>query len=869
LIGETVSHYRILEKLGGGGMGVVYRAEDARLGRQVALKFLPEKLFGDDVALERLKREARAASALDHPHICTIHDIDEHEGRPFICMQLLEGETLKHRIDRGRLATEELLDLAIQIVDALDAAHAKGIVHRDIKPANVFVTRRGDAKILDFGLAKLGDAAATEDSKLETAVAEEHLTSPGTALGTEAFMSPEQALGKPLDARSDLFSLGVVLYAMATGALPFKGDTSAVLFNEILNKTPTTPVRLSPELPDELARIILKCLEKDRDLRYQSASELRADLKRLRRDTTSGATAAAAVARPRRRGTRWRWAAAGALGVALVASLASWLLSSRAAKPRSGPVEITPLTSDGGEKRWPALSPDGEKVVYSWRGPDDTSWNLYLKGVDPGTRPIRLTDLSGDESSPVWSPDGRQIAFVRATAEGAAIYTMPSLGGQERKVIDVHGLVFNASYQLPVLSWSPDGVSLALAEQLLDNEPARIVRVALTSGEKQPVTRPTQVLGDVFPSYSPDGRQIAFVRGAPFNNDVWVQPASGGEARRLTTGEFTTCDRPAWVPDGTALLVSCVVAGDSRVIRVGVGGGDPEPVAGLGQGAGAPSIRGSRMVFREATDPNWDIWSLRPHAVSGDRYPRPLIASARSDGNPAYSPDGRKIAFASNRSGSRNVWVADKDGSNPIQLTSFKAHSGTPRWSPDSRRLTFDSATGGDWDVYVIDAAGGTPRNLTRHPGTDFMASWSRDGRSVYFSSYRGGTREIWKIPAEGGEATQVTHMGGAYAQESWDGRELFFIDSFDRPAIWRMPVEGGEPSLFHPAPGAGREPADRGVPLRVQACALVSVGLSRRADDPVRRHAAAARRADAGRELPLTAFAAPPPADGIRMIVP
>lgn len=814
---QTISHYRIVKKLGQGAMGVVYQAEDTRLGRSVALKFLPEELEQDHQALERFAREARAASALNHPNICTLYDIGEGEGRPFLAMEFLEGQTLAEHIAAKPLRVEELLDLSIQIADALEAAHSKGIIHRDVKPANIFVTTRGQVKIMDFGVAKLAKRASPRHEVLlgseeaTAAMSEQLMTHPGAALGTVAYMSPEQVRGEELDTRTDLFSLGVVLYEMATGQRPFQGTTSAVVFHAILSQTPAFPERLRSNLPAEIERVIQKALEKRPDLRYQHAAELCADLKRVKRDTDSRQAVARPDIRPlsnavedRRHKRRWvaALAAAAATAVALGVAGLFWFGRSHSDPPEA--LTAVPLTSYFGSQTYPTFSPDGSQVAFSWNGEKGANSNIYVKviGSEP---PLRLTNNTADEYSPEWSPDGRWIAFCRTLPEGkfAVVLNSPVPGPERILTESYRDPTSNLSG--PFLAWSPDSRWLAIggAEKLED--PQSLFLFSLETGEKRRITS-LNWPGDSCPSFSPDGRKLAFSRWTAWAiSDLYLLDLSPdlnpvAEPKRVTVGNWDAAS-PAWTVDGKSLIFSAHTHSESSLWRVDVSGLDkPQQLATLRDHVILPAIstRRNRLAYAQFSN-HHSIWRMEIPTPGGEaKPPRKFISSTRDDLDPEISPDGRKIAFWSERSGKGEIWICNADGSSPVQLTSWgEQFNSRHLWSPDSSRLVFSANIEGHSDIYVVNASDGNPKRLTFTTTTRAAnPSWSHDGRWILFdsSSSKSSKQDIYKVPTEGGPALLVRPNTSFWGpRESPDGQFIYGNGGADNTNLIRVPIAGGE----------------------------------------------------------------------------
>jgi len=794
MIGQTISHYRITGRLGSGGMGVVYEAQDLTLGRRVALKFLPPQLAQDTSALDRFLIEARAASALNHPNICTIYAVENDAGQSFIAMELLEGQSLDAKLESGLLALDRLLDVSIQLADALDAAHAKGIIHRDIKPANIFVTQRSQVKVLDFGLAKLTRPTEIATDTLgasQDAARTASLTNPGSTVGTIAYMSPEQARGEQLDPRTDLFSLGAVIYQMATGALPFSGNTSAVIFNAILERDPVPVSQLNPQLPPKLQELVDKLLEKDRDLRYQSAADLRGDLKRLKRDTESGrkpaqaissdattapaqagsrpssSSAVAAAARQHKLGT----GVASVIGIVLLAAAAYGiyaLLSRNRSEPFQN-ISVTKVTETG-KATLAAISPDGKYILNVVR--ENGQESLWLRNVPTNSNTQVVPPAEANYLGLRFSPDGNYLYFMRSepgSQELKYLYRAPVLGGTPQKLVtDIDSNI----------TFSPDGREFAYT---VYNNPEsgkyRVVAQTVDSSNNRVLTTGAADARFDDPAWSPDGKTIVGVTIAPGEalSGLMALDVPSGQKHLLVSSRTGFFNVPTWLPDGSGILV---LAGDSvnfnqrQIAIISYPDGKSRPVtrdtnsySALGLAAdghtlvtvlnerhagvfvlpaASASAQGqeaasSARVFSSNWTPDGkliidqDLVLSLLNPASGEKTAL-AAASGLLATTPSPCPNGRYIVFAGTTAETgTNIWRMDVAGGNLKQLTSTKLAQ-TPVCSPDGHWVIYDDISNGN-KLSKVPLEGGPSQRVSEEfmvPGFDL----SPDSKLVALASF-------------------------------------------------------------------------------------------------------------------------------------
>ncbi len=793
--GTHLGPYRIVDLLGVGGMGEVYRARDDRLNRQVALKVLPADRVANAERRSRFLQEAQLASALQHPHIVTIFDIGSAEVGDYLAMELVRGRTLDAVIPQTGLPLNSALRYATQIVDALAAAHAAGIVHRDLKPGNIMVTETDQIKVLDFGLATLAAGGAINSTDETGARAAAIQTGAGTILGTVAYMSPEQAEGHEVDARSDIFSFGAIFYEMLSGLRAFRAGSTPGTLAAVINLDPEPLSKVARHVPPAVDRVVSACLRKDISRRAQLTSDLRYELEGLRAASTSGSLRLAQPA-----STSWmrRIALGAAVVAAAIAAIALW----PAAPPRTAFTPV-PLTALPGSESFPSFSPDGSQVAFSWLREGTRGYDVYAQAIGAGT-PLRLTDDESAHVYPSWSPDGRSIAMwhvprgtsPNTTTTQGRLVIVPPLGGPERQVIEWTGAARR-------IAWSPDGRWLAVSPATLRlNRDRGITMVSPATGEQIDWAGIDKTFaGSADPVFSPDGSEVAYTRARDdFSSEVYVAAVGrdgrpGGAPRLLPYGGEASY--PVWTRDGTALLlIDGAPSSNGGVVRVPVGGaGTPARLGGLEHaGSIAVACQTDRLAFhRPGIDV--DLWrlDLANPTASGRVAPSTMWEEGAD-----YSPDGTRLAFSSNRSGAREIWVADVSGDDALQLTNFGGPvPGWARWSPDGRQLAFDGRPAGNTEIFVVAAGGGGLRQLTAEPGEDARPAWSPDGRFIYFSSTRTGRREIWRMAADGRDPVQVTRTGAGTVEVSADGAWIFYQGLTPPLAVHRLRTDGRDDSVI------------------------------------------------------------------------
>ncbi|HSN88234.1 MAG TPA: protein kinase [Thermoanaerobaculia bacterium] len=769
LSGRTVSHFRIGKPLGSGGMGEVYEAEDIRLGRSVALKFLAPDLVRSPAAKARFLNEARAASALDHPNLCTILDVGESEdGLLFLAMPRYDGESLQRRIARGPLPIDQALDIAAQVARGLARAHEQGIVHRDVKPGNLFLTRDGVVKILDFGIAKLsGEVGPTRR---------------GAILGTPSYMAPEQVGDDPVDARADIWSLGVVLYEMLTGRRPFVGGTSFAVVYAMLHEEPEPLTRLRPEVPEELERIVSRMLAKDPEQRYASMAELLADLrKNLGLQTTESLSVPAGGPRSRRLSSFF-FAGLALAAVAIVAIAAGFLLWSRGGEePAPQPGKIARLTDFQGSETSPSLSPDGKLFVYARSV--EGNFDLFWQRVEGGS-PRNLTAGSpADDIQPAFSPDGQQIAF-RSEREGGGIFLMGATGESVRRLTDFG---FNPA-------WSPDGREIAVATEGAFDPTARfsrsqIFRIDVATGERRQMAVPDGVQ----PSWSPQGLRIAFwgIARPESRRAIWTVSVDGGAPVTVVHDAFYNWS-PVWSPDGRFLYFASDRGGSMNLWRVAVDErsgqvqGAPEPVTTSSEWSALPSLSrdGRHLVYATRSSRSFvELVTLEPETGRADGPPSLVYQGARAVRSCDISPDGAWLALRAS-SPVDDLFVIRPDGSELRQLTDDLARDRMPRWSPDGSRILFASNRSGKYEAWTIRPDGSGLTQITDLPDRPvFLPFWSPDGRRIGFMYGSRGTALLdLAAPRSPPHVLPPLPDGKALAGLSWSGDGRFLTGKLLRP---------------------------------------------------------------------------------------